>query len=279
MTSEEFQRLCHHTNEYKTVKQKKQDAGGGITTCEEIDKFSELDSNEKVMISGLRQNTFEYFIRTQAHRFKAIMFWKNKLVEDWSLLSTLKNIVFIGYFHNQRIDKMWDMTKNTALEGLYISDFTRLHTFEGVEKAPKLERLSFGNAIWSTSTLKDLKPLENSRLKEFSFSGKRIETEDISIYTKMPELEVLDFPTNLYTTEQLAWLVAKLPNVKGYSLRPYIKFDRASSDMVKDVLICGKRKPYLSSIEDVQKIKAYVDKFETLVANGELNIQRDKNEL
>lgn len=265
MTSEEFQRLCNLTNEYKTVEQKKRDIGGGLITCEEIDKFSELDSNEKVMISGLRQDTFEYFIRTQAYRFIVIMFWKNKLVEDWSLLSALKNTVFIGYFHNQRIDKMWDMTENTALEGLYISDFTRLHTLDGIEKAPKLERLSFGDAIWSTSVLKDLNPLENSRLKEFSFSGKSIEIEDISIYTKMSELEVLDFRSNLYKTEQLAWIVAKLPNVKGYSLRPYIKFDRRESDMIKDILICGKRKPFLSSIEDVEKIKTYVDKFEKLV--------------
>ena len=265
MTNEEFQKLCHQTNEYKTVEQKKRDIGGGIITCDEIDRFNEFDSTEKILISGLRQDTFEYFIRTQAYRFKMIMFWKNKLVEDWSLLSTLKNTEFIGYFHNQRINKMWDMSENLALEGLYISDFTRLHTLRGIEKAPNLERLSFGDAIWSTSDLKDLNPLENSRLKDFSFSGKSIETEDISIYTKMPNLEVLDFRSNLYTTEQLAWLVAKLPNVKGYSLRPFIKFKRDTVDP-KDVLICGKRKPFLSSIEDAQKIKVYVDKFEKLVA-------------
>jgi len=264
MTSEEFQVLCHRTNEYRTVEQKKRDVGGGVITYEEIDRFNEFESSEKIMISGLRQNTFEYFIRTQAYRFKVIMFWKNKLVEDWSLLSTLKSTIFIGYFHNQRINKMWDMTENTALEGLYISDFTRLHTLKGIEKAPKLERLSFGDAVWSTSVLEDLNPLENSRLKEFSFSGKSIKTEDISIYAKMPELEVLDFPSNLYTTEQLAWLVAKLPNVKGYCLRPCIKFDRKEEDL-KDVLICGKRKPFLSSREDMQKINAYVNKFEKLV--------------
>jgi hypothetical protein len=266
MTNEDFQILCNHTNEYKTVEQKNRDISGGIITFEEIDKFSEIDSNEKIRVSGLRQDTFEYFIQTQAYRFNVIMFWKNKLVKDWSLLSTLKSAVFIGYFHNQRIDRMWDMTENIALEGLYISDFTRLHTLKGIEKAPKLERLSFGDAIWDKSVLEDLNPLENSRLKEFSFSGKSIKTEDISIYTKMPELEVLDFRSNLYTTEQLAWLVAKLPNVNGFSLRPYIEFDRNSSDMSKDVLICGKRKPFLSSIEDTQKIKAYVDKFEKLVA-------------
>ncbi|WP_276326137.1 hypothetical protein [Pseudobacteroides cellulosolvens] len=33
----------------------------------------------------------------------------------------------------------------------------------------------------------------------------------------------------------------------------------------KDVLICGKRKPFLSSIKDAEKIKSYTEKFEKLV--------------
>jgi len=264
MTSEEFKKLCHSTNDYKWLEQSKKDIGGGIITFEEIDKINEFEKTEKIMVSGLRQDTFEYFIRTQAHKFKAIMFWKNKLVNDWSLLSTLKDIVFIGYFHNQRINELWDMSENIALEGLYICDFTRLHSLKGIEKAPKLERLSFGDAVWNTSVLEDIKPLENSVIKEFHFGGKKIENEDISIYTKMPKLEILDFRSNLYTTEQIAWLVAKLPNVQGYSLKPYIKFDREVFDM-QDVLICGKRKPFLSSIQDSEKIEKYVSKFEKLV--------------
>lgn len=262
MTSEEFVNLWNPSN-YISVKQEKQDIGGGIITHKEIDKISEFKTFDKVMISGLRQETFEYFIQTQGHKFKAIMFWKNKLVEDWSILSTLEDVKFIGYFHNQRINRLWDMSNNKSLEGLYISDFTRLHNLVGIEKAPKLERLSFGDAVWNKSTLKNLKPLENTNLKEFNFGGNTIEDEDISLYTKMPKLEVLNFRSNLYTTEQLAWLVAKLPNVQGNSLRPYIKFESEIID--KDILICGKRKPFLSSERDNRRIQNYVMQFEELV--------------
>lgn len=267
MTSKEFEDLIKVQGDYTSVEQEKHDIGGGIITNKEIDEINNLVDVKKIMISGLRQDTFEYFVRTQAYKFKAIMFWKNKLVEDWSLLSTLKNVQFIGYFHNQRITKFWDMTNNISLEGLYISDFTRLKSLEGIEKAPRLERLYFGNAVWSTSVLKDIKPLENSKIKEFSFGGKKIEDEDISIYTKIPKLERLDFPTNMYKTEQLAWLVAKMPNVKGYALRPYVKFDRNTTDNedIDDILICGKRKPFLSSDKDSERIKRYINKFEALV--------------
>ncbi|WP_096153550.1 MULTISPECIES: hypothetical protein [Bacillus] len=264
METGEFERLCHSIDDYIWVEQKKREITGGTITFKEIDKISEMQKIDKVMISGLKQDSFEYFIRTQSYKFQAIMFWKNKLVEDWSLLSTLKNVKFIGFFHNQRITQLWDMTENNSLEGLYISDFTRLHSLDGIKNAPKLERLYFGDAVWNTSVLNDLKALENSRLKEFHFAGKAIKEEDITIYTKMPNLERLNFRTNLYTTEQLAWLVANLPNVQGYSLNPYVKFNDVNSTE-KDILICGKRKPFLSSEKDEMKIRKYVDEFEQMV--------------
>ena len=259
MTSEEFEDLCQEYADYMEVNQENFDK----ITMKEIDEISKFKVFDKIRISGLTQETFDYFVHTQAYKFNAILFWKNKLVQDWSNLSTLQNVKFIGYFHNQRIDKLWDMTENYSLEGLYISDFTKLKTLNGIEKAPKLERLSYGNAIWKTSILNDLNVLEKTKLKEFCFAGKKITEEDLTIYTRMPHLEILDFPTNLYTTEQLAWLVAKLPHVKGYALRPFVKFE----DGEKDVLMCGKRKPFLSSKEDAARIKKNVYEFEKLVDN------------
>lgn len=258
MTSEEFEDLCQNRADYVQVEQEDVDK----ITIEEIDKISGFKVFDKIRISGLTQDTFDYFIHTQGYKFNAIMFWHNKLIKDWSALSTLKNVKFIGYYHNQKIEQLWDMSENYMLEGLYISDFTRLKTLKGIEKAPRLERLSYGNAIWNTSILDDLNVLEKTKLKEFCFARKKITEEDLTIYTRMPHLEILDFPTNLYTTEQLAWLVAKLPHVKGYALRPYVEFD---DDDEKDVLICGKRKPFLSSKEDAAKVKAYVYEFEKLV--------------
>jgi hypothetical protein len=260
--TEEFERLCHSKDDYTWVEQENNDVTGGTITFKEIDNISEFEHFDKVMISGLKQDSFEYFVQTQGHKFQAIMFWKNKLVEDWSILSTLKDVKFIGYFHNQRVTQIWDMTNNDKLEGLYISDFTSLHSLDGLQKAPRLERIHFGDAVWPTSVLNNLKGLENSHLKEFNYSGKVIKEDDISIYTKMPNLEILNFPTNLYTTEQLAWLTAKLPKVQGYALRPYIKFDDNTD---KDVLICGKRKPFLSSKKDELRIQKYEENFQQLV--------------
>ena len=191
------------------------------------------------------------------------MFWKNKRVQDWSLLSTLTDVEFVGFFHNQWIDGLWDMAGNTRLAGLFISDFTRLHSLDGIRRAPRLERLYFGDAVWPTSILDDIQALKECRLKAFHFAGKAIKDDDVTPYTTMNHLEILDFPPNLYATDQLAWLVARLPHVEGYALGPFVQYESPKGD--KDVRICGKGKPLLSSTKDASKVAKYVDSFQRMV--------------
>jgi hypothetical protein len=260
MNHHEFEALIDDIDSYEQLKQKNFDR----ITVDEIDQMNDWSRDiERVRISGLRQSTFDYFVKTQAHKFKAILFWKNKLVEDWSLLSTLREVEFIGFLHNQRISKCWDMSENYQLKGLSIEDFTRLHSLEGIQHAPCLERLSFGNPVFPSAVLHDLQVLVNTKLKQFSFRGKKISVLDLEIFRTMPNLERLDFPTNFLTTEEIAWLKAKIPHLEGYSIRPYLKFN--SQDGMNDILICGKRKPSLHSIRDKERIQEYEAAFWKLV--------------
>ena len=240
------------------------DIGGGKISIDDIDRINEYDNMERVQISGLRQDTFEYFIEKYGNKIKYIYFFKNKMVEDFSILSTLTQIRGISFFHNQRATKLWDMSSNYELEALNFEDFTRLHSLEGIQTAPNLRYLTFGDAIWSTSKLFDLNPLIGTKLISFGFNGKSIENKDITVYTELPELKYLNFPTNFYTTEELAQIVALCPHLSGYALTPYVKFNRISHGE-KDVVICGKRKPFLNSEKDAVKIEKYVKKFHALV--------------
>lgn len=264
MTYQEFEELYRgtHHNGFVWIHAEKMDIGGARISKAEIDQLSQLETIDKIMISGLRQDTFEYFIETYGKRIKYLYLFKNKMVEDLSVLSTLRDIFFIHIFHNQRVTKLWDMTGNMALEGLVLDDFTRLHSLDGVQDAPVLQHLHFGDKVWSTSTLVDLKPLENTNLVSFTFQGKSVEKNDVSVYTKLPALKFLKCG-NLYTTEELAYIVAKCPSVEGPSLQPYVKYNTTVGD--KDVFICGKGKPYLNSVKDAKRIERYVDNFNKLV--------------
>lgn len=249
---------------YLWIREEKMDIGGGRICVGDIDRLDSHDSIERVMISGLRQDTFEYFVTKYGNKIRQLNFFKNKLVEDFSALSCLTEIQSIKFFHNQRATKLWDMTSNHRLTALAFDDFSRLHSLEGIQTAPNLKHLYFGDRIWCTSTLTDLLPLAGTKLNSFRFWGKKIENDDIAIYTKMPELQFLDFRTNLYTTEQLAQIAASCPGLSGYALSPYVKFDGILHGQ-KDVLVCGKGKPFLYSKTDAKKMEAYAEKFYSLV--------------
>jgi hypothetical protein len=240
------------------------DIGGGRITCEEIDVFENYPDIDTLSIKGLTQPTFEYFIKKYGHRIKAIRFFKNKLVEDWSLLAGLKNLEFVSYFHNQRITQLWDMSGNTALKGLHISDFSRLKTVKGIEKAPSLEIFSIGDAVWPKAEIDSFAPLANTKIKWLDFGGKSIKDNDVSFVKDMPCLERFDFPSNLFTTEQIAWIVANRPDVQGCCFQPaeeYIDdFDNTSR-----TIIIGKRKPVLKTAVHKQRIERYVQEFYALV--------------
>lgn len=242
--------------------------GGKIRICD-IDTLAAYPQVKSVTISGLNQDTFEYFIRTYGRQLRYIYFFKNKLVADWSLLGTLPELEGVRWFSNQRITKLWDMRKNYALCAIFLLDFTRLHDLSGVETAPALEWFGFGDAVWPTSEIESLRPLLGTNVKCIEFSGKKIRDGDISFIPYMKDLEVFHFLPNDFTTEEVAWLVAKCPSLKGRSLKPYVDFtlynEGTFQDGVPAVIIVGKRKPILPVMSNHKKIESYVQKFAKLV--------------
>ena len=246
------------------------DIGGGKISVGEIDVLAEHPEAEAVRISGLRQDTFEYFIQTYGQRLRAIHFFKNKLVEDWSLLGTLPKLEYVYWFANQRINRLWDMRGNTALKGLCVSDFTRLHSIEGIQTAPGLRYFCFKDAVWDTSEVESFSPLAHTGVTHLLFGAKRITDGSLEFLENMPSLELFDFPLNQFTMEQVAWAVANFPNLNGYGLcakrddTVYKSGPNGEHLELPGAYIVGKRKPALSYEKDAARIQRYMDQFEAL---------------
>ena len=244
------------------------DVGGGKITIADIDKLKSYPNVDVVTISGLKQDTFEYFIKTYGKQFKAIRFFKNKFIEDLSLLGTLPQLEYIYFFHNQRVTALWDMTQNKSLIGLAIYDFTRLTSIKGVETAPSLKEFRIGNLVWNTMVIDSFMPLRNTKIERLAFLGKNIIDNDLSFLETLPELKEFDFATNIFTTEQVAWIAANCPLADGYALRAKVDCMLPDSNdhlvQVRKTIIVGKRKPILKVKGDEKKIRKYVDSFERL---------------
>lgn len=248
------------------LREEKMDIGGGTVSIEDIDKLKEYPDTDVVTVSGLRQDTFDYFIKTYGKQLKAIRFFKNKFVEDWSLLGTLPNLEYVYFFANQRISALWNMTENVSLTGLCIEDFTKLTSVEGINKAPSLKNFYIGNAIWSKMVIDSFSPLAHSSVEQLSFTGKAISDNDYSFLADMPNLRRFDFSANILSTEQVAWITANFPLLEGFSLKPKLDCELHDSSMnkVPGVIIVGKRKPALIVRGNEKKIEKYVQNFELL---------------
>lgn len=239
------------------------DVGGGKITTQEIDKIAEYQNTDFVQIMGLNQDIFEYFIKTYGHRLKNVEFFKNKAIKDLSMLGTLPNIEFINFYHNQHITKLWDMSQNKNLMGIALYDFTRLNSLDGIQNAPNLKHLVFGDMVWSTSSLVDIEPIRNLGIESFEFGGKKIENYDISIYKTMPNLRHLEFGFKFHTMDENAQILAHNPQVSGASLVPYHEW---TCEGKKYIMISGKGTPnMLDPKKDADKIKRYTEKFHKLI--------------
>lgn len=253
----DFENFDNNRNYQAALFGEKFDIGGGTITKDEIDILAEHPELERISITGLHQDTFEYFIEKYAKQFKAIYFFKNKMVGDLSPLADLENVEAIGYFVNQRAEKLWDMSGNKKLRLLNLDDFSRLHDLTGIEKASQLSGLDFGNKVWATSFVEKV-PVLDSSLLEFVGYNADISYENTYKFLQCPKLKQLDFRTHAYKVEFLAWICANYPAVEGYALAPYLMWDENSGT------ICGKRKPSFDykNEKDRKKVENAVKKFE-----------------
>lgn len=238
-------------------------------TRHELDTIGFFPTTSEISISGLTQDTFEYLIAHYGSQFKAISFWKCPLVNDLTALETLKKIEYIVYFWNQRTEQLWDLSKNTLLKGFGFDDFTRMHDLSQLTSAPALKELHFGDKVWTKYVLNTLEPVgQCSKLTSLTFSAKKILDGRVEPLAHLINLERLEFPANQFTSRQVAWLKARLPEtIRSKVLSGYWTFDQPihHNDKDKDTVIVGKGKVLLvDSKKDRTLLDRHVNEFNAL---------------
>ena len=247
---------------------------GGRTTPRDLDAIAARPDATALRVSGLDQKTFELLVTRYGSQFDAIYFWKSGRIADLTPLETLPQLRLVAFYVNQRTTRLWDLRRTARLEGLQFENFTRLHALDDLEAGRTLQELNFGDALWNTPVFDSLSPLATlDSLKRLSFNARRINDCRIEPLASLPQLDWLAFPPNLFTTSQVAWLRARLPesvqsNVVGplFRLGPVKNvIDGTVTELDKNVLVVGKRKPALNSRRDDARIQRYVEEFERLV--------------
>ena len=240
--------------------------------------FTALDTNHTVTalrISGLDQAAFEHLISRYGTRFQAIEFWKCPRLEDLTPLEDLGDLRMISFYWNQRSTRLWDLKRTPKLAALRFEDFTRMHRLDDLAAGQSLTEVVFGDAVWAKSTFETLEPLSAlTTLRRLRFHPKRIDDGRIQPLGELTELDKLTIPTNLFTTEQIAWLRARLPDsVESNALSALLRLEKPLEldGKSRDVLLIGKRKPFLNSDLDAARITKHVEAFDRMVSKFRAN--------
>ena len=98
-------------------------------------------------------------------------------------------------------------------------------------------------------------------LKKLELWGIKLEEKNIDVLSFVPKIEEFNFDSYMFTTEQIAYMCAKFPHIKGSALCAYNTCDAYS----KDVKVCGYRKPELSLPKDQARLDKYIKEFNELV--------------
>jgi hypothetical protein len=249
--------------------------GGGRLDESHLAAIGENPSARALRISGLDQATFERLVARYGPQFSAIEFWKCPRIADLSPLEDLPDLQLVAFYWNQCATRLWNLSRNPRLTGLCFEDFTRLHDLRDLEAGIALKELQFGDAVWSTSVFESLGPLAAlGGLRSLNFNAKRIGDGRIEPLGGLTRLQALRFPPRQFTTRQVAWLRARLPtSLESAALTPVVQFERPFKldGKDKDVLLVGKRKPFLNSVTDEVRIRKHVNEFWQMVGD----FQRD----
>ena len=241
------------------------EVGGGTITVEQIDMIRNFPDAKSIIISGLKQDTFEYFVNTYGRQFQAITFWKNKAVSDLSVLSSLEDVEYISYFFNQKASKLWDMSNNKKLVGLSISDFSKLHALDGIEKACNLESFYVRNRVEARMEIESLKPIVNTGIKYFCWGGKRVLDNDFGCLANS-KIEELDISPMQFTMLELAQLLALFPEtLKGSITQPYTSGGVKDKDGYTEYFFLCKGKRTCVKGKDDARFESYLNEFECLL--------------
>lgn len=254
-----------HSVENFDINLLQKEVDGGVITIGQIDEIEKYPEAKSIIISGLKQDTFEYFVSKYGNQFEAISFWKNKSVEDLSRLGSLKNIRYIHYYYNQRATDLWDMSGNEKLIGLAIYDFSKLHNIGKIKTSANLTNFQLGDAVTPGMIVQSLSPILDTKITHFEWWGKTVEDKDFSCLAKS-SIEELDINPTQFTVEELADLLAQFPpSLKGSITRPYAKTGVQDKSGYHEYYHLCKRKRMCEKGKDDERFQKYLDEFCSLL--------------
>ncbi|WP_066172585.1 internalin [Bacillus marinisedimentorum] len=235
---------------------------GKTKNLERLRSFSIL---EKLWIYTVNQREFDTIMSLVNPK---MLYIYEMRVDDLSLLENQTNVEVMALEWNTKAAHLWDLSQNVSLKALSITDFSKLNDISPIQNSKSLELLDLAGGIWNTLKLDTLEPLQKlSQLKFLGLSNIKVQTESLEPISHLKELQELSI-SNQFPTEEYARLSIALPITHCDKFQPYVKMDDPINE--KDVMVVGKRKPFLNSQTDGKRLQKYEAQFTAFQAKYQL---------
>ena len=233
-------------------------------TSDDVDYEMSTGKHPEILeICGMNQQSLEYFVQHYGKSYRYLSFFKCQLIQDFSPLEDLDNLEEVSLYWNIRADKLWDFNKNASLRTISISDAKKMTLNPELLKTSNvLETVCFSGSIFNNYPMESLECFAGMpALKHLWLNNIRLNNKRLDALKSMPALERFDFDAGMLTTEEIAWIVAKYPDLSGKCLCAYNKEDA----LLNDVRVCGFRKPGLDLPQHQKRLDKYIAQFNALV--------------
>lgn len=216
-------------------------------------------------ITRLSQEGLEHFVLNYGHSYRVLYLDDCTRIQDFSPLGDLPELEALRLEWCRKADRLWDMSGNTSLKVLSIHDAKKnVSNPMQLQTSQTLEEIRLWGADFDNKhTLESLSCFQGMKsLKRIDLNMMKLQNRSLDILATLPKLEEFHFDAGMLTTEEIAWICAKHPNLYGDCLGVYTTNEVTC---LNDIRICGHRKPGLDLPKDQKRLDKYTSEFNALV--------------
>ncbi len=181
---------------------------------------------------------------------------------DLTPLKCLPRLRHLKIDWNTKITNLDAIGHLEGLETLILVNLPKVMDLSPISRLTELTVLDYSGGVWAANLARSLEPLAAlPKLEERSLTNLKVESGGLRPLAKCRALKYLSL-SNQFETEDYAYLSVKLPQTQCRSFAPWIETNRI--DGTDNVMVTGKRKPFLSRKSDSAKIMAYEEIFRSL---------------
>lgn len=221
---------------------------------------------DKLWLIGAKEKDIEQIFSLQQPKYVSLYQF---LAKDLSCLENLNKCETLITEWNTKATELWNLKSNPNLRKLAIRDYSKITDLSALENATQIESLSLDGGMDKKIKVNSLKPLSKLlQLEYLRLTNIKVADESLEPISDLINLKILEL-SNQFPTKEYANLAVKLTKTECSMFKAYHKvgIKDENGNLVYDRMIIGKRKPFLLSTKDQNRIEKYEKEFEKLKNN------------